>query len=97
MTSEQSVSLDSSVRPVRRSMSAELGSSWVVLKPSEGVYYGFEDVAATIWDLLQRPCKVRSILESVLEEYDVEREKCQADLLEFLTDLKGRDLIELVD
>lgn len=74
-------------------MSASLGTSRVVLKPSEGIYYRFEDVSATIWDLVQQPCKVRSILESVLEEYDVERERCQADLLEFLAELKARDLI----
>jgi hypothetical protein len=60
-----------------------------------GIYYGLDPVGASIWKLLQTPCKVADIQVALLQEYDVEPERCQRDLIILLEELLGAGLIEV--
>jgi hypothetical protein len=52
-------------------------------------------VGASIWKLLQTPCKVADIQVALLQEYDVEPERCERDLMALLEGLLGAGLIEV--
>ncbi len=78
-------------------VSADLTGEAAILDLKSGVYYGLDAVGARIWDLLQEPKTVNDIRDAILEEYDVEPERCERDLLTLLQELAAAGLIEARD
>lgn len=67
----------------------------VILGMKDGVYYGLNPVGAFIWSKIQEPRKIEEVRDSILEEFDVGREECEADLMELLQELLDNGLIEV--
>jgi hypothetical protein len=59
--------------------------------------YGLDPVGARIWKLIQTPRTVREVRDTLLEEYDVEADRCEEDLLDLLKQLVKNDLIDIVE
>lgn len=59
----------------------------------KGKYYGFNDVASCIWEIIDKPINVKQIIEKLLSEYDVEEEVCKTTVINFLSNLYSEDLI----
>jgi hypothetical protein len=70
-----------------------LGSEAVILGMRDGVYYGLDAVGARAWALLATPRRVSELVTTIVEEFDVEPERCTSDLLALLEDLLARDLV----
>ena len=51
------------------------------------------DLGAFIWDLLPKVSTEEEICECVLAEYDVSKEEAEADIHEFLNQLRKLDII----
>jgi Coenzyme PQQ synthesis protein D (PqqD) len=90
-----SLSAQSVVTVTKDQVSCNLGPEAAILNMKDGIYYGLDPVGAEVWKLLQTPRKVADIHEALLQEYDVEPERCQRDLLALLEDLLGAGLIEV--
>ena len=75
----------------------ELSDGAVILDLKSGVYYGLDAVGTTIWGLIQEPKPMRAILAAVLEEYEVEAERCEQDLRELLREMNSLNLVEIRD
>lgn len=73
----------------------ELAGEAVILNLKSGVYYGLSPVGARVWSLIQEPKIVSTVLDMLLEEYDVEPDRCESDLFVLLQDLAARELIEI--
>ena len=78
-------------------IASELGGEAVILNLATGMYYGLNEVGARVWELIQQPCTVDSILHSLLAEYDVQPDVCEQDLTKMLVDMKDACLIEVSD
>jgi Coenzyme PQQ synthesis protein D (PqqD) len=78
-------------------ISSDLGSEAVILNLKSGVYHGLNEVGASIWKLIQEPRTIKEIQQSLLEEYDVEPEQCQSDVIALLDDLLAAELIVIKD
>jgi hypothetical protein len=78
-------------------ISADLTGEAAILGLKSGVYYGLDAVGTRIWDLLQEPKTVNGIRDAILEEYDVEPERCERDLLALFQELAAAGLIEVKD
>jgi hypothetical protein len=52
-------------------------------------------VGARIWSLIQEPRTVNEIRNILLEEYEVEPERCERDLLVLLQRLADEGIIEV--
>jgi len=74
-------------------MEAELGDEMVALDPVGGECFGFNDVAATIWRLLERPRTLSDLMRALISQYDVHPTQCEADVREWLEVLMERGLI----
>ena len=68
-------------------ISADLSGSAAILQPDTGIYYGVNEVGASVWDFLKTPRKGHDVLVQLLEEYDVQADVCRDDLLALLADL----------
>lgn len=79
-------------------VSSNLGEEEVaILDLKAGVYYGLDTVGARIWDLIQEPKTVAKIRDTLLEEYDVEPDRCEPDLIALLDEMSERGLVEVKD
>ena len=94
---EQAISLHSVVVVSREQISCDLLGEAVILDLSGGVYYGLDEVGARVWASIQAPRTVSDVCEALLEEYDVERPRCESDLLILLQELRARNLIEVTE
>jgi hypothetical protein len=76
-------------------LSTELGGEVVILGLQDSVYYGLSQVGTRIWQLLQTPHTLDQIVSVLVAEYDVTRERADADLQSLLADLHARGLIAI--
>lgn len=52
------------------------------------------EVGVSIWNLLQQDVTVRDILNGILDEYEVEEDVAEEDILEFLKTLSDSGILE---
>lgn len=76
-------------------VSCPLGDESAILNLKNTVYYGLNSVGARIWELLQQPKSVAEIRDALLEEFEVEAERCERDLLALLEKMRSEGLIEV--
>lgn len=68
----------------------------VVLNVEAGAYFGLNEVASRIWELVAEPQPVSGILEQLQAEYAVDAETCERDVLACLQQLADEGLIRLI-
>lgn len=92
---DASLSVHSVVLATPEQVSCPLGEESAILNLKNSVYYGLDTVGARVWTLLQQPRSVGELRDTLLEEYDVEAERCERDLLSLLEKMRGEGLIEV--
>ena len=74
----------------------ELGGEAVLLNLKTGAYFGLDPVGTRVWQLLVEHGSVAQVMEVMLGEYDIDRERLERDLLELCAELCATGLGELV-
>jgi hypothetical protein len=87
----------SCVTAVQEQVSTTLDDEAVILNLKDGVYYGLNPMGARIWDLIQESRTVGEIRNIILEEYEVEPERCEQDLVRLLNELAAKGLVKIDD
>lgn len=77
------------------SVSADLEGEVVILDTANGEYYGFNEVGAHIWTLLQEPMTFGELVDTLIEEYRVDRDQCTAEVRTLLGQMVKRNLLEV--
>jgi hypothetical protein len=91
------LSADSIVVAAPEQVSCALGDESVILNLKNSVYYGVNPVGASVWKLLQQQRSVAELRDAVLDEYEVESERCERELLELLEKMRSEGLIQVVE
>ncbi len=90
------LTIESIVKASSEQVSCEVSGEAVILNFRDSSYYGLDPVGARIWKMLaDGPIAVSAIRDRILEEYDVAREQCEADLLSLLEEMKKAGLVEI--
>lgn len=74
---------------------SDMNGEKVMLSISNGKYYNLGEMGGVIWDLIEIPINFNQLIESLLSQYQVEREECQKQVLSFLESLNKEKLIKL--
>ena len=85
----------STVVAAKDQISCDLAGEAAILNIKSGTYYGLDPVGARIWKLIQQPRSVDEVRQALLDEYEVEPERCDRDLLVLLEKLLAEGLIEV--
>ncbi|MEO0374625.1 hypothetical protein C1752_04998 [Acaryochloris thomasi RCC1774] len=78
-------------------VSSELVDESVILNLKTGMYYGLNEVGASVWKLLQQPQAVADICDAILQEYEVDPAQCEADVFALLNDMIEAQLVVVKD
>ena len=83
------------VTAVKEHVSCDLDGESVILNVTNGVYYGLNAVGGRIWALLQeKPRSIEQLRQVLLDEYDVDPQQCETQLVALLQDLESKGLIK---
>jgi len=77
-------------------VSCDLGGETAMLDMKEGVYYGLNEIGTIIWELIQKPITLQEIVDTIMEEYEVDEETCFADLTELVEQMAENKLVEIL-
>ena len=76
---------------------ADLGGDAVVLDSNGGRYYGLNEVAARILELVKEPRSVGDVVALMQEEYDVPDEVLEKDVIHFLEEMEDYELVRVAN
>jgi hypothetical protein len=68
----------------------------VVLIPEEGMLHALTGCGSRVWELIEGETAVSDISDIICQEYDVEPEKAEAEISEFMHNLEFLNLLEIV-
>ena len=77
-------------------LGAELGSETSLLNVKTGIYFTLNPVGASVWRKLQAGNTLAEINRLLLEEYEVEPQRCEDDLKQLVGELHSLGLVEFV-
>ncbi len=92
---KSTLSVCSIVRATRDHVACSLGDESAILNMKNSVYYGLNPVGTRVWNLVQEPRIVGDIRDTLLDEYEVEAQQCERDLLDLLEKMREQGLIEV--
>ena len=78
-------------------VACEFGNGLALLDMRSNIYYSLNSVGAYIWELIQEPKPISEIRGAVIERYNVEPERCKADVDGLLKGLADAGLARLHD
>ncbi len=76
-------------------MARTVGDETVILDLASGTYFGLDPVGARIWALMGEGAMLAEICATMLEEYDVQRDQLETDVLRLAEELCAKGLIRL--
>lgn len=75
---------------------AELDGKVVIMSIENGQYYALDEIGTDIWKRIEGSVAVKSIVEQLVQEYEVLEERCIEDLIAFLQSIESKGLIKIV-
>lgn len=73
----------------------EVDGEMVLLDMESENYFGLDEVGTAIWQEMQEKETLQEVLETLLEQYEVEEEVLKRDLLDFVEKLQESGLVEV--
>lgn len=86
---------NSTISPAPDQVACSLLGETLLLQTTLGIYYGLDEVGTRVWSLITAGKRVQDICDSLVAEYDVDRETCTHDLLALLEKMAVKRLIEV--
>jgi len=90
------ITLQSNIQRNTNMVTSNLDGEIVMMSVENGEYYGLDEIGTRIWQLIEHPIVIEKLITCLTNEFEVERQECEQDTLEFLEDLFSRNLINLV-
>lgn len=76
---------------------SDMDGEKVMLSIAKGKYYNLGEVGGDIWELMKEPISIEQIIASLMEQYDVEADVCQEQVVSFIAHLVEEGVIESRD
>lgn len=73
-----------------------IGKSGILLDLTTGNYFELDEIALTIWGMLDGKRSVAKVVDSLAQKYSCPRKTVEKDVMGFLAELRKRKLIETV-
>ena len=70
-----------------------LGDEAVILNLASGVYFGLDAVGTRMWQLMSEHGSTDKVVETLLDEYEVEEGQLRGDLAKLIEQLSEKGLV----
>lgn len=75
---------------------SEIDGEVVMLNIQNGEYYYLNQSGSFIWNLLNKPCSYRQLIDDLLASYDISEETCVNDTILLLEELLKKGLVKVI-
>ncbi|VWX62130.1 lasso peptide biosynthesis PqqD family chaperone [Sphingorhabdus sp. 109] len=89
------LNFDSVVQRNPEMVSADMDGEMVMMSIEDSAYYGLNAVGSDLWEAMEKPVSVTALCDRVTENFDIDLATCRSDVMELLTDLRARNLVQL--
>jgi len=93
----QSLSLSSVIKRRPEVIEADINGEIVAMNIETGNCYALNSVGSQIWNFLDDPVQISGVCSRLNDEYDVEPEVCERQVVELLEELHAEELIEVLE
>ena len=87
------VTLDSIIIQAEDHVSTDIDGEVVLMDMENGNYFGFDKILSRIWNMIETPTPISSLIAQIMQEYDVKRTECESDILDVLNKMLKDKLI----
>ncbi|GKU75822.1 lasso peptide biosynthesis PqqD family chaperone [Paenibacillus sp. L3-i20] len=92
MKTEQ-LSKTSIVSSSKQNIVSDMGGEKVMLSVTNGNYYNLGHIGGHIWDAIAEPISIEELINTLMEQFEVDREQCESHVESFLDHLRKEGLI----
>jgi hypothetical protein len=64
----------------------------VMMSVAHGKYFALDGTGLRVWECLTEPVSVGRIVEQLLDQYEVDREQCETEVIFFLSEMMKNGL-----
>lgn len=96
MVNELTITPSSVVVWCQEPLSAEIDGEIVLMRITDGLYFGLDTVGSDVWRKLAHPVKIADICTSLAERYEAAPGVIEQDVLELISKLYERQLVEVL-
>lgn len=89
------ITIDSTISQIEDIVASDIDNEKVMMSIEKGQYFGLEPTGSRIWEMIETPAKVSVIIDTLMGQFDVDRETCERDLLAFLGELDEAGIIQV--
>ena len=91
------ITADTLVQRVDRELlTSELGDELVMMDVEKGNYISLNKMGRIIWDYLEEPITTQNLIAKLMERYNVDKDVCSHDTLEYLKEMYEKEIISMV-
>jgi len=76
-------------------LQSEIDGETIMMSIDNGEYYGLNSVASRIWEILKTEPLFSELLDTLTSEYDIDKNQCETETLEFLNKHVTTKLIKI--
>jgi len=87
---------DTTIKQNPELITSEVDGERVMMDMKTGEYFGLDSIGTRIWDLIESPTKIAEIVEILINEFDVSKEQCELDTIDFIRELVDKNLVFIV-
>ena len=87
------MTLNDSIKRRDDLVAAPMDDSLVMMDIKSGKYFNLSGAGNEIWKFTENKITVSDLISKLMEIYEVTREECERDTLEYLIELEKRSLI----
>ncbi len=77
-------------------VSSDIDGEKVMMSIESGEYFGLDPVGTRIWELIEKPIRIDELVNLLLVEFEVTKEQCEVDTIEFLNELQEKNLLLII-
>jgi Coenzyme PQQ synthesis protein D (PqqD) len=70
-----------------------LDDELVMMDAEEGRYFSLNATTSRIWEMLAKPKRVSDVCDDLMTLYNVDRERCEAQVLKVVSDMHRQGLV----
>jgi len=97
MKKKYHITLDSLIQRDPEMIFSDMDGETVMMSIDNGEYYGLNQVGSTIWELLEKPITVKTMVSELMNKFNVSQKQCEEDVLLFLNTLYEKKLVQIIN
>ena len=89
------ISISSIISKSDNLLEATMKDSLALMSIEQGSYYGLNPVGKIIWENIDNPVDVKSLVDLLLNKFTIDEDTCKKETLNFLKELEKREMINI--